>query len=527
MFKKILFDLKIIDHIKYIIKNKHIVFLLILLIFSIYLRLLAMPSDWSGDITRDYLVGYHIAKYQEFPIVGHNASGINFYYPPYYFYFVSLLIRLNDSYEFVAIFFTIFNSLSVITIYFIGKLLFGRKIGLTSAWFYTFSTQMILIGSNTFSANVILPLFFIALLFFVKFINQEKKLFLYSALLLLIISGTVQYSPLLYIPLIMFFSILLKKITIYEFIFLTISLFLVFIILQIPLLFAFSINQILSSILNAQNISFSKDIFERFLNNMYIILTVGFNGKQAIVVFLLLLFLSLNLLNNHWKIKFLSGLIFLLSFIILLPLLASVKSGNIFEQYFTPSLPFVYLLCAYIITSVITSISNVFTRVGILILVTIAVKLIIGNYQELFLSSKQFYRKSIISNHVIADIKSLKKNCNFVDYDFLQTYTYSGGETDMHRTVLWYYLERDLKTKIITVTNSGMNLTPINKPKFVYLLCEAYGLEKVNLNLCVIQFKKNYPHAFQAKLIFNDHKHYILRYNNDVRNINCSIPNQL
>ncbi|MEK7499760.1 MAG: glycosyltransferase family 39 protein, partial [Patescibacteria group bacterium] len=117
--------------------------LLLFVVVGIVLRFYRFDAaiGWWGDAARDYLVSYHLAEFNEALMVGHFATGISngFYHPPYYYYFISFLIRIFESPLFATGFFTFFHSLSTLAMYGIGKELYDKRVGLLSAGLFSIS----------------------------------------------------------------------------------------------------------------------------------------------------------------------------------------------------------------------------------------------------------------------------------------------------------------------------------------------------------------------------------------------------
>src|SRR3990167_4425597 len=108
-------------------KKSHLIYLLVLFIIGTFLRLIRIPAQWDGDFAQFYLVANHIVKYKEFPAVGQYASAINFYYSPYSYYILAFLMLFNSSVQFIISVFALTHSLSVFTVYLIGKSLFENS----------------------------------------------------------------------------------------------------------------------------------------------------------------------------------------------------------------------------------------------------------------------------------------------------------------------------------------------------------------------------------------------------------------
>ncbi|MFZ5845267.1 MAG: hypothetical protein ACOY0S_02250 [Patescibacteria group bacterium] len=188
-----------------IINNKAKFLLFGIVILAGFFRLwnLSAAMGWWGDIARDYLVAYHLAFWGESLQIGHYATGIadGFFHPPYYYYFLSWLVRIYESPVFVVGFFAFFHALSVFTIYGIAKNFAGSVAGIIAGSLFATSIYMIRISQAPISANASIPLVLLAWWWQTQSLKEPRYQWLApAATLVLLIAGAFWYGNLLLLP---------------------------------------------------------------------------------------------------------------------------------------------------------------------------------------------------------------------------------------------------------------------------------------------------------------------------------------
>ncbi len=183
-------------------KTIEFIFLVFLVLTSLFFRFYNFPNRivWNADTGRDFLAGYLISHQAQNTLYGHWNSGINFVYPPYYYYFVAALDTVSDTPEFIGGAFIFFHALSVIVIYFIGKKLYSKLSAGCVAFLYAVSPFMISVSLFPQSAYFGLLIFLISLFFFISFVMDAKIKFLLLGVMLLVFASTFFYGALLFLP---------------------------------------------------------------------------------------------------------------------------------------------------------------------------------------------------------------------------------------------------------------------------------------------------------------------------------------
>lgn len=117
----------------------------ILVLAAAWCRFVYFPETivWTNDSARDVSVAYLISNLNIWPTVGHFNTGINGYYPPYYFYFLGLLAKINSTPAFIVGVNVMLQTFGLIFYYWLGKICLGKKVG------------FLMLGTTIYSANLI------------------------------------------------------------------------------------------------------------------------------------------------------------------------------------------------------------------------------------------------------------------------------------------------------------------------------------------------------------------------------------
>lgn len=464
------------------LKRTH--FILILLLFtSVFLRTQHLPSMWDGDIARDYLVAYHINKYQEYPLVGHAASGINFYYPPYYYYFLSVLMRFSTNYFYLLLLFSLLNALSVLTVYGIGKLWFSTKVGLIAALLLMFSTPMTFMGRSSWSAHIIVPPFLFSFWLFSAFLKDHKQKILIISLSILFLISFIHYSMTPYIFLFLSLAVATKNVSLQNAIRTAILIICIFFLAQIPLIINFGLPKTVAKFSPQQNLLFTSRIIENFTSNIHHLfqLTHNYNSHEIQIITIALFLITAFVLLKHRVL--LKPLILFLPITIFLPIFTSFKTGSIYGQFFTSSIPLIYIVYAYFIHLAFRVVKNTSTKVVFFF----AVLFLIGY------SAKDMYNLRW-NTHYYEAFKNIadKINHDIGSFNF-QLIVYDGKSFDWHNPAGWYFLEKRLDTKLLSVVNYGNNLKPQYSADSIYLVCKTPFPEDIEDAHCKDTFSIEYP----------------------------------
>ena len=469
--------------------QRTLILLVLLFIVSLVLRLQNRPTMWDEDISRDYLTAYHIYKYHEFPLVGHYSSGINFFYPPYYYYALGLLMYISSDYFFILFVFSLINALSTVTMFFIGKLWCNEKVGFLSATFYTLSSSMIYMGSSTWSAHVVVPPFLLSLLSFTIYLKSSRHLFLILSIFILLFSSFIHLATLPYIFLFLALSVTLNKLTVKAAAFLGMAVLYIFLLALVPLAVHFGIKETLSVYSPSQNVQITADIIKKFIINIKTVLEVGYNFStkeifiSTIIVAALLAYITIR------KIHTLKKLFFPLVILFILPALSALKSGNTYLQFFTTSVPIIFFIYGYLLYVAFKLSPSIILRYSVFVAGIALVFFSSRGMLGLQHFTKNYMAAQAVATNIIRESNSL--NFNVVAFhrgDFIWDYP-----------AVFYFLEKIKGVKLLSVINDGNILSAVHPAQTVYLVCFSEHTLELNVLSCIEMFEKSYPdHQFAA-----------------------------
>lgn len=193
-------------------------YLILIFLFSLFLNSYRL-SDlmmFYGDFGRDFLAARDMILTQNFPLVGIPSSVVWLHQGPLSIYMIGLSFLFSNFHPITpAIFYGFLGAVSTVLIYFLGKGLFNRKVGILSSLFFATSPLIVVSGRMPYHTAPI-PLF--TILFFIVlsvFLQRNYSvfpflLFLLGILLQLELSNGVLFFVL--VALIFFYKIELKKI---------------------------------------------------------------------------------------------------------------------------------------------------------------------------------------------------------------------------------------------------------------------------------------------------------------------------
>jgi len=135
---------------------------------GVTVRFLHFPDSvfFIGDIARDIMAGELIAKLGMSSLLGHWNSGLGTYYPPYYYYFLSLLhfVFWNNPTHVLAML-VLIASAEIILMYGILKKIVSFQVAVMGTFLYAISSELILIARSPLSAHMSIPIFLLSVYF--------------------------------------------------------------------------------------------------------------------------------------------------------------------------------------------------------------------------------------------------------------------------------------------------------------------------------------------------------------------------
>lgn len=225
-----------------------------ILFLSIILRTIHLPEriSWQ-DTGTEFLTAYHVATFDEYPLLGVAASSINFFHPPWYLYGLGWLMRIFGGYEPLIYLSSGVHALTVIPLYFIGLWVFNRRVGLLSALLYAISGWAISLSGTLQSQNIIAPIGVSVLAFWLYARRQKNTFLLLLSIFALLFAATVNYAAIMLLPIPFFVGINDRKTLVFDiFVWILIWLFF-FALLFYPLFLYFEVSK---TLLNLGSIPF-------------------------------------------------------------------------------------------------------------------------------------------------------------------------------------------------------------------------------------------------------------------------------
>lgn len=177
-------------------KSKSAYLLLLLLFFGFILRIhnLGKNSFWYDEI-----VHLKVSQYNVIDLL--TAKKFDFGDPPLYFVILHYWIKIFGTSEFSVRFPSlIFGVASVFFIYFLGKKLFNKEVGLVSALLMSISPLLIYYSQETRQVTLVVLLSIISMIVFKQFIENKnaKNLALFTLISFLGCATHFSYLPILF-----------------------------------------------------------------------------------------------------------------------------------------------------------------------------------------------------------------------------------------------------------------------------------------------------------------------------------------
>jgi len=477
---------KLINTVK---KGKHstIIALILILLCGIAIRLLSFGGQpfWWGDIARDYMVGFHIAKYHEIPVVGPTATGLSgaggfFYYPPVYYYFVGLLIFLFKTPPTVTLFYIILNAFSVVAIYFIGKLLFSKGTGLWAAVFYVVSGNMISESYGMVSASTTVPIFLWVVLYLIWSCKKQSFPHMVIGLYLLSIVGVLYYSALVALMFFLCICLYILRKNIKQIICILLFVAAFNISLYYPLFQYFGFQTTVAAFLpqhgiTSMGIGKIVQIGQMFLESEI--------DKNQIYINVMLVSSLVLFVVAVIQRRTVSLLAYPLTLLFLMLALSVVKGGVILDHAFRLYGPSLFLILGFLIDTVWRAHGR---SIKLLVLVIALINLYIfaqGFYYFHFDTTEYMDDKNITD--II--VKTINQYHLAGEYKLTVATEY---DYSWESPTIWYLLETTTGQKLVKVINQGESLEEINTGKYYFLICKS--TDKKWRGICYSEFPQHH-----------------------------------
>lgn len=485
--------------------SNEVIFLLLIFLLGLLLRLVKFHffSSLEADEGRDLLVARHMVRFGEFILLGHHCAGISgFYYGPFYYYFLALLTYLFNSPYLIFLFMTIWCSTGTISMFYIGKNLINKHVGLISALLYGVSFLMIS-TNNIWGPYVSFQIFILSLLFFSFYYRYKNRAFLYLHVFLFTLSFSMEYSYVIVLPVFIAWAYYLSKLknkssfvkTAFLYIFfLSITFIPQFIYFGSKIKYFFMAKNWLSS--DSSFFLGIKTIKEQFFPAL-------FNYAPQIVLYIICVLFPWFLLRVNKNKEAISTNKF---FILVTPVFGLIAS------LISPNRSITYLLCLYLFffLSLGLMIDYIAPKKNLLTLMLI-VPIVIG-----LLPTNAFFYSSSQNNSLIGAEKVANTIKKVIGKNFQKDYLNNFSivqNSNIAASVFfpgpefYLFLEEKLNYKLINIVQeSQFNYQNINHAKYVFLICRLYTDTPSWPNLCFDSFIKENGGSYGLKGKFYNSK---------------------
>lgn len=467
---------------------------------------------WVHHTVRELLIGYHIAVYNEFPKIGSISLYLDSQYPPYFYYLIGLVTKINTDPWFILGVFVVMGGFLPLILYFIGKKLFSTEIGVLCGILAALSANMI-VRSNLWAPFVSVPVFYFGLLLKIYGNNGHNKL-TFIGYFFMLFSSTIHYSALVLTILILIFDLIYKK-SLAAKVNTIFFIFCMLILLYVPVVQQNELRGVFHAYSPRHNLEISVLSAYRFLTTMRGIWLTMFNGNTMYALAGAISALFLLLINlkkksrisvtirteNNWVFRF-------LTLILLTILLGSLKKSRMVETYaYGIIFPTILLLLSWLCvtawhkSNTLMKFFTAIATIGIIVGVTDDFRAIRYNM------GSNFYQQSErITDHLYREAGKMGIQSDYLLFGGNDQTNVTWGST-----VYWYFMETKYKRKMTRVVNHVLNLDPlVNSNKSGFLVCKGH-VEYIQ-TLCPNEFIKKYSQFHIEKEIPSLYIDYSIYY---------------
>ncbi|MFC1721822.1 ArnT family glycosyltransferase [Patescibacteria group bacterium] len=153
-----------------------LVLLCLIVLFGAFLRFYDLLGQlhFAGDEGRDMIIVQEIVQGEEFPTLGPPASTGGFLLGPAYYYLMAVPVLFSPHPAAPAFMVAIFGVLTILLLYFTGRKIASKNVGLIAATLYTFSFLTIIHDRWSWNPNL-LPFFVTLIILCVYNIRQQQS----------------------------------------------------------------------------------------------------------------------------------------------------------------------------------------------------------------------------------------------------------------------------------------------------------------------------------------------------------------
>ncbi|OGH14286.1 MAG: hypothetical protein A2687_01520 [Candidatus Levybacteria bacterium RIFCSPHIGHO2_01_FULL_38_26] len=153
------------------------VFLILLFLVAVYLRFYLIPQNlfFGPEQGRDFLVVKNIVVNHDFTLIGSKTDIAGIFHGPIYYYLAAVpFLSSKGNPVYASLFFIVINSLTVFLIYYLGKELFNRRVGIFCAILFTISFGAIVYARWLSNPPLSIPLSVLYFLLIYRFLRGNS-----------------------------------------------------------------------------------------------------------------------------------------------------------------------------------------------------------------------------------------------------------------------------------------------------------------------------------------------------------------
>jgi 4-amino-4-deoxy-L-arabinose transferase-like glycosyltransferase len=459
------------------LKNNWIIVLITLLAFFLRFYRITDYMTFLGDEGRDAIVWLRMIRDHKLTLIGPTTSIGNMYLGPLYYYLMlPFYVIFGSNPVGAAMGVALFSVMTVILIWYFGKIWLNERIGLIAAFFYAISPLVLQYSRSSWNPNV-MPFFALITIWGIWQFWQKNN-YLWIGLIGISLSFAVQshYLGLLLLPVIGIFwlvkllDLIAKKLLIRKFLFFTFMGGLIFLILSVLPLVWFDLrhnfinyNAFLNFFTQRQT-TVNLKIYKAFplifplgdtlITRLLVINQTILGGILAIILALVLV----------WKtIKSEKPAILIFAWLILGLLGLGLYKQHIYDHYFGFLYPAVFLLLGLVFDSLWKM--KIVGKLTAAIVFIVILFSSISNNLLLNEPNLQYVRTKEIANAITQDISLNKINFNIVSlvpYNDYRAMSYRYFLDANNLTILSYENYQDANLLYVVVDDYSKNKDPLS-----------------------------------------------------------------
>src|SRR3989344_4846373 len=167
-----------------------LIFIVSLFFIAFFLRAYLIPQNlfFGPEQGRDFLIVRNIAFNHDAVLIGAKTDIEGIFHGPFYYYLATIPFLLSAGNPvFVSLFFIGINSLTVFLIYFLGKEMFSKRIGIFSAIIFTLSFGSIIYSRWLSNPSLSIPLSALYFLFLYKFLKGHTLSIVWAGIVFILL----------------------------------------------------------------------------------------------------------------------------------------------------------------------------------------------------------------------------------------------------------------------------------------------------------------------------------------------------